>query len=62
MFAYVLLTREKSRLSRIEIKEKFGFLYNGYKKEFYYWEVVIMYRKITMVVISVIIADLGVIT
>lgn len=37
------------------MKEKLGFLYNGYKIEFYFWEVIIMYRKIMMVVIAVVI-------
>lgn len=61
-FAYILLTREKAKLGTMELKEKFGFLFNGYKKEFYYWEVVIMYRKILMIVIAVIIKSFGVIT
>lgn len=62
LFAFLLITREKDKLTSLETKEKFGFLYNGYKKEFYYWEVVIMYRKILMVIISVVIANFGVIT
>ena len=61
-FAYILLQREKERLKRIEVREKFGFLYNGYKKDFYYWEVVIMYRKILVVFIAVFLVNLGSIT
>jgi hypothetical protein len=34
------------------MKEQLGFLYNGYRKKFYYWEVIIMYRKIAMVFIA----------
>jgi hypothetical protein len=54
-FAFILLKRESEKLDSIEVRQKFGFLYRGYKKDFYYWEVVIMYRKIMMVIIAVII-------
>ena len=30
-FAFILLNKEKGRLNTTAIKEKFGFLYNGYK-------------------------------
>ena len=55
-FAYILLAREEHKLKTLELREKFGFLYNGYKKQFYYWETLIMYRKLTLVVIAVIIS------
>lgn len=61
-FAFLLLQKEKDRLKRIEVKEKYGFLYNGYQKRFYYWEVVIMYRKIMVIFIAVFIAAFGAIT
>jgi len=61
-FAFLLLQAEKDRLHKIEAKERYGFLYNGYKKKFYYWEVIIMYRKILISVISVFIGALGTIT
>jgi hypothetical protein len=61
-FAFILLNRVRTRLTKIDVRETYGFLYNGYKKQFYYWEVVIMYRKIAMVVIAVVISNLGVIT
>jgi len=62
LFAFTLLNKEKDRLKRLEVKEKYGFLYNGYRKDFYYWEVVIMYRKIALVFIAVFVGSLGVIT
>jgi hypothetical protein len=31
-FAYALLAREKNKLKTLELREKFGFLYTGYKK------------------------------
>ena len=59
LFAFFLLNKEKSKLNTLAVKEKFGFLYNGYKRQFYYWEVIIMYRKIAMVIISVVIYTFG---
>jgi hypothetical protein len=46
----------------VEVKEKFGFLYNGYKRRFFFWEIIIMFRKIAMVIISSVISNYGVIS
>jgi len=62
MFALVLLMRVRDTLDTVESREKFGFLYRGYRKSFYYWEIVIMYRKIALIIISVFLSALGVIT
>ena len=62
LFALVLMIQNKKKLKTIQMKEKLGFLYNGYKLKYYFWEVIIMYRKIMMVVISVVIYQFGVIT
>ena len=35
-FAFALLSRVRNKLKNINVKERFGFLYNGYKKEYYY--------------------------
>ena len=61
-FAFILLTREKERLNTLAVREKLGFLYRGYKKQFYYWESIIMYRKIALIFISVFIQTYGVIS
>jgi hypothetical protein len=61
-FAFLLLQKEKHRLKYPDVKEKYGFLYNGYRKAFYFWEVVIMYRKIMVIFIAVFISNFGVIT
>lgn len=61
-FAFVLMSRVRKNLVKMEVKELYGFLYNGYKKEFYYWEVIIMYRKIFMIAIAVILKNYGTIT
>ena len=61
-FALVLMYRERNQLETVETKEKFGFLYAGYTKALFFWEIVIMYRKIGMIFISVFIQPYGVIS
>jgi hypothetical protein len=61
-FALILLIRERKKLAELEIREKFGFLYNGYKLDYFYWEIIIMYRKITLIFISVFIQSYGVLS
>lgn len=61
-FAWIVLARNQENLDLIETREKYGFLYNGYKKKFYFWESVNMYRKITVIFISVFLRVAGVIT
>jgi hypothetical protein len=44
----------------MDVKGKFGFLYNGYRNpQAYYWEIVIMYRKIAIIFIQIFLAQLG---
>jgi len=52
-FAFLGLSFERKRLSMFDAKEKLGFLFGGFKKDFYFWEVVIMYRKVVVIFISV---------
>lgn len=61
-FALILMYRERHHLDRVETKEKFGFLYAGYTQSLFFWEIVIMYRKIGMIFISVFIQPYGVIS
>jgi hypothetical protein len=52
-FAFFKMYKRRNELGKQEVKEMFGFLYNGYKKHAFYWEIVIMYRKICIIFISV---------
>lgn len=61
-FAWFILARNKEDLDLLEVRERYGFLYNGYKKQFYFWESVNMYRKITIIFISVFLKVAGIIT
>ncbi|CDW88757.1 UNKNOWN [Stylonychia lemnae] len=60
-FALVLLFKHRSRLEQNGLRERYGFLYKGYKKEYYYWEIFIMYRKLIIIFISVFFKNHGVI-
>ena len=62
LFAWIVLARNRDDLDLTETREKYGFLYNGYKKNYYFWESVNMYRKITIIFISVFLKLAGVIT
>ena len=61
-FAWMTISKNKDDLDLIETREKYGFLYNGYKKAFYFWESVNMYRKISIIFVSVFLKAAGVIT
>lgn len=50
--AYAILRKNKKELDVPEIKAKYGFLYHGYHSNRYYWEFVIMLRKILIINIS----------
>ncbi len=57
--AFLFLYRSRSTLDTLTVKEKFGFLYNGYRERNYYWESVIMFRKVFMIFITVVLSSLG---
>lgn len=61
-FGFIALTRARKSLDIIQIREKWGFLFSGLKKESYYWEIVIMYRKMLIIFISIYVTQFGIIT
>ncbi|CDW87730.1 UNKNOWN [Stylonychia lemnae] len=60
-FALTILIRKRKKLDNFEIRQRYGFLYRGYRKEYYYWEIVIMYRKILIIFTAVFISNFGII-
>jgi len=46
----------------VNTRERLGFLFNGYKLKYYYWEIIIMYRKIAIIFISIFLRVLGTMT
>lgn len=57
----MLMAKQKEALATVAVKMKFGFLYNGYKKDNFYWEIIIMYRKILCLFIAVALRNTGII-
>ncbi|CAG9321988.1 unnamed protein product [Blepharisma stoltei] len=55
-----LIIKNKEKLSDISVRIKYGFLFNGYKSRSYYWEFVIIYRKIMIICCSVFLATVSV--
>lgn len=47
------LFKNSKNLDKPQIKLFFGFFYLGYQPEYYFWEILIMYRKIFTIFISV---------
>jgi hypothetical protein len=48
---------EKEEIS--QLKTKYGFLFSGYDARSYFWEVVIMYRKILIIASSVFLSSVS---
>ena len=48
-----LLRRNRKNLEEPAVKEKFGFLYNGYASHSYYWEAFMSLRKVLIAFISI---------
>jgi hypothetical protein len=51
LLVLLYLVRRRKELSELNMKLRFGFLYNGFKKSKFYWEFVIMLRKIVIICI-----------
>lgn len=54
------LRRLRKKLDYISVRLKFGFLFNGFNKSHYYWEFIILYRKILVICCSVFLATLSI--
>jgi hypothetical protein len=57
---WIYLARHQDELDLIESKLRFGFLYNGYRKRTFYWEFVILYRKILVICCAVFLGTISV--
>ncbi|CDW84862.1 UNKNOWN [Stylonychia lemnae] len=53
LFAYLILLKDRFKLENLDVRQKYGFLYRGYRTKYFYWEIVIMYRKIIIIIIAV---------
>ena len=60
IFAFLLLYIDKKKLDKLEVRQKLGFLFRGYTLKYYYWEIVIMFRKIALILIQSFLVQFGV--
>ena len=58
-FSWLLLRERKARLGNDEVRQQFGFLYRGYRRETYFWECVVMLRKVGIIFIAVFLSGAG---
>lgn len=62
IFSCFILRRNRKNLEEPVVKEKLGFLYNGYTTRSYYWEVVMSGRKVIIAFVSIFLTSQGTIT
>ncbi|CAG9326023.1 unnamed protein product [Blepharisma stoltei] len=53
------LFKNRRKLDTLSIRLRFGFLFNGYKTNAFYWEFLILYRKILIVCCSVFLQNIS---
>ena len=59
ILSVLLLRRNRNSLEEPAVKEKFGFLYNGYAAHSYYWEAFMSLRKVLIAFISIFLTSEG---
>ena len=60
IFALLILVRYKRSLNEIYVRRKIGFMFMGYRRKFYFWEIIITYRKLSIAFISIFLYQFGV--
>jgi hypothetical protein len=60
LISYLALRRNRHRLSDRRIKQVYGFLFAGFNDEVYFWESVIMMRKVGLSVVAVFLEPVGI--
>ena len=53
----LVMIKNRKKITTIKNKLRFGFLFNGYRKKTFYWEFVILYRKILIICLIVFAAN-----
>ena len=59
LLSWLLLHKNRTALHELRVKERFGFLYQGYTERNYYWEVVISLRKIVIGFVAILLTTKG---
>jgi hypothetical protein len=58
--ALMILVKYRKHLDDLNAKVRFGFLYTGYQAQMYYWEFVILYRKVLIIVFAVFFTNISI--
>ncbi|TNV88133.1 hypothetical protein FGO68_gene10720 [Halteria grandinella] len=60
LMGFWVIYKNRTKLDQAQIKQRYGFLYNGYKMGIpCYWEIFIIYRKVIIIFISVFLVQNG---
>lgn len=51
--SFVILLQKKQNLDKMSVRASYGFLYEGYQSKYFYWEMIVLYRKLAIITISV---------
>jgi len=58
--ALAILVKLRSKLDSLPVRIRLGFLYTGYKPEKFYWEFVILYRKVLLIIFAVFLTNVSI--
>ncbi|CAG9321390.1 unnamed protein product [Blepharisma stoltei] len=53
------LVKSRNHLKELNVRLRFGFLFNGYQLSRYYWEFIIIYSKIILICLSVFLSNMA---
>ena len=59
LWVFCVLREERTRLGNLNVRAKFGFLFNGYAPRSYFWELVSLVRKALVGAVSVFLVQQG---
>jgi len=63
ILAFVWLTNKRAEIISAkspDIKETYGFIFGGLKTDFYFWELVITFRKLILISVCIFVTNFGV--
>jgi glucose-6-phosphate-specific signal transduction histidine kinase len=55
--SFIFLTRHKRSMNTLKTKLKFGLIYFGFIDKKYYWEFIILFRKLVLITLSVFVGN-----
>ena len=57
--AFAVLRDKRHQLGNADIRQRYGFLFSGYKERAYFWESLVMLRKVAVIFVAVFLRSLG---